>query len=1226
MTDGKHTFIYKVKDNAGKEDSLKQDIVINATKIDLDVNNDKNARIGEGGSLKFTATVTDAVPAPKKVQWTWDLDDTKTSTDVDENGVATITYTYEQLKTLATAGKDYIMTVSYTENGANVNTQVKFGILGDDPSIIFTEPAFDDTVSLNDPVAFKVKAYPGKASTDLVVKWTCTDSDKMATGYTCPAADTKEAEIAYKAVGTYTITATVTDQDGNTGSASTKVIVVSDPPTINVTTDSKTNEYKINSTVTVNASASDKYGTINHIKWGCSNGMVVFDNDTAFTTPINSVSDVLFKVLLPSAEVSNFRCVFMAIDDDAEEGRDTLIFKTNLDLPTVRLATKKDTVKINSNQTIKAIASDKLGVITDYAVACSDNLSELKNPDWTPMSSSETAVRMPSVATDAYYCVVQVKDDDNNTARDTAVYKVIVGLPKVVAYVNYNKVTINDVVELNAHAQDSLGSIVKYEWGCGSKATENIGFTYSSTTTPKKSMTMPSTPQEGYRCIARVTDDDGNTAKDTVTIDIIVAPPTISVNQKQLTVREGYNIALNASASDNNGLPSDPGEIAKREWSCGTPSQIPSRWKTVSDFDTVWKAPAAQEPFYCVARATDNDGNSVSDTVNIKFSTDIPLIWVRDEVIYINLGDGFELDASVNDVWQGIDWFTWECKDTTGKTLESSVPKYDYTKNGKSFKIGKDSTYSMNGKNMDCIVSAQETSTKATFSDTTVVRLMQQHPVGVISAADTVYLWSGDESVDDEALYFYTPDWNGKKSKMGDLGDQNLQDYWWRFSNVDANYYQGSSDGSLDTNTREFNAAFIRRTSEGSMTIYLDYRDSTSSTPTTNFYGRHRAEEVSRTVFFSKAWKNLSDTVIAKSAITVAPGFAIANNVPVIAYITNDSKVKLARYGEDGWVAVESPIATANVKKLSAVSLGNDFYVAVLENSGSLTIYKSAGGTSPLAKVGSAISSIYDVKLVSKSSESAPHAVVISNADRKIYMYDYNNNLNTWNKNTKFDKIDGDYSYAELDATYNENGTLTVIGVSTTYAAYYGYFSASDYSSLAKTVFCSADVGHAKIISSGSNIYMVFNSRDVNYYGPRLVVASLKTNSISWPTVSAGNNKVSLTSSAVHEGLFANNISLATYNGIIYAAFDDRAMVSQVNVYRYEGNKWHLHGENQLPYFNTVFYENKGYYLRGLEPSLVFDKNGKLYLSMIAHVNGNNDHHNNGPLVMKYVADNWEIK
>ena len=40
------------------------------------------------------------------------------------------------------------MTVSYTENGANVSTQVKFGILGDDPSIIFTEPAFDDTVSL----------------------------------------------------------------------------------------------------------------------------------------------------------------------------------------------------------------------------------------------------------------------------------------------------------------------------------------------------------------------------------------------------------------------------------------------------------------------------------------------------------------------------------------------------------------------------------------------------------------------------------------------------------------------------------------------------------------------------------------------------------------------------------------------------------------------------------------------------------------------------------------------------------------------------------------------------------------------------------------------------------------------------------------------------------------------------------------------------------------------
>ena len=1222
LTDGKHTLNYTVKDKAGNEDSLKQDIVIMATKIGLDVNGDKNARIGEGESLVFTATITDAVLAPKKVKWTWNLDDTQKSTNVDTNGVATVTYTYEQLKTLATAGNEYVMTVSYTENGANVSAQVKFGIRGDDPSIIFTEPAFDDTVSLNDPVALKVKAYPGKASTDLVIKWTCTNSDKIATGYTCPATDTKEADIAYKAVGSYTITATVTDQDGKTGTASTKVIVVSDPPTIDATTDSKTNEYKINSIVTVRASASDKYGTINQIKWGCSNGMVVFDNDTTFNYPINSVSDVPLKIQLPSAEVSAFRCIFKAIDDDAEEGLDTLTFKTILDPPTVHLSTKKDTVKINSNQTIKANATDKLGVVIDYAYACSDNLSELKNPNWEETASSQFTVRMPQTATKAYYCVVQVTDDDGNTARDTAEYMVIVGLPTVTAYSNYNKVTIKDVVELNAHAQDSLGSIVKYEWGCGSASAENIGFTYSSSTTPRTVMTMPSTAQNGYKCIARVTDDDGNIAKDTVKIDIVLAPPSIEVTKKSLTVREGYNITLNAEAYDDNNLPSDPGSIAKREWSCGTPEQIVSKWKTVSDFDTVWKAPAAETQFYCVARATDNDGNMVSDTMKITFSTDIPLIRVKEELIYINEGDGFSLDATVNDVWQGIDWFTWECKDkATGKTLESKVTKYDYAANGKSFRINKDSTYSEKGKDMNCIVSAQETSTKATFSDTTVVLLMQHHPIGVISAADTVYLWSGDEAAGDEAIYFYTPEWNAKKSIMGDLGNKDMQDYWWKFSNVDGNFYQGKKDGSLDTSIAEFNTAFIRKTREGSMTITLDYRDSTSTSPTHSFYGRHRAEEVSRKVYFRKAWKNIGkDTVIAKQTANTAPVMTFVNGAPLVVYNNGGKGVTAARYSASSntWNVLEGVSLSDTASQIYATESNGSLYAAVLDISGKLTMLKSTNGTSALAKIDS-LTGVAAAKLISKSDDN-PRLFIVANADKKISMY--NVNSNNLQKNSNFSTSSGNnqdtQKYREVEAMYTSNG-LIVVGVNTSYNAYYGYYG-TDYKLKGTFNQFAQSINQVKLAADGNTLYIGYLSRDIETYGPRIAKATINSNNVSWNMGA---------STAISEGIIAYHMSLVISNKNVYVALDDngRPDYSQVHVYRYDGSKWHLHGENQLPYFGTVFYNINNYYLRGWSPTLGVDGSGKIYVSMLARENAaKTTHNNNGPLVMKYVADNWEIK
>ncbi len=1228
LVDGNHKLVYSAKDKAGNIEKLEQTITIMATKIALDVNGDKNARIGEDETLTFTAEISDALPAPRKVTWSWSLDDTKKTTEVDEDGRATLTYSYNQLKDLATAGEEYLMTVSYTENGADVKAQVKFGIRGDDPTIIFTEPAFDDTVSLNDVVAFKVKTYKGKSSSDMTITWNCSGKDKLATGYVCPANNTEEANIAYMAVGTYTITATVTDQNDKSGTATTKVIVISDPPTIDVTTESKTNEYKINSVVTVKASASDKFGTINKIEWGCSNGMVSYDYKKDIDPPTSSVSDIALQLTLPGAEVDNHRCIFKATDDDGEQGFDTLIFKTLLDPPTIRLNTKRDTVKINSQQTIKAIASDKLGYIAKYESACSDKLADLKNPAWEDMSSAQTVVVMPQTATNAYYCVVQVTDDDGNTARDTAIYKVVVGMPSVTAYVNYSKVTIKDVVELNAHAQDSLGSLVKYEWGCGSASAENIGFTYSSATSPRTTMVMPSTAQNGYKCIARVTDDDGNIAKDTVKIDIILAPPSIEVTKKSLVVRAGYNITLNADAYDNNNLPSDPGSIAKREWSCGTPEQIASKWKTVSDFDTVWKAPAAEAEFYCVARATDNDGNMVSDTMKITYSTDTPIIRVKEQLIYINEGDEFILDATVNDVWQGIDWFKWNCVDkATGKTLEPKEIKYDYTANGKTLRIPKDSTYSEKGKDMYCIVSAQESSTEATFSDTTEVLLMKHHPVGVITAADTVYLWSGDESVDDEAIYFYTPEWTAKNSIMGDLGNENMQDYWWKFSNVDGNFYQGKKDGGLDTSIAEFNTAFIRKTTEGSMTISLDYRDSTSTTPTHSFYNRHRAEEVSRKVYFRKAWRNQGpDTVIAKSTSNTPSVMTLVSDVPTVAYHDDAAKKIVVKQLQDNkWEDLGSFTFTQPVTSIQLAADGSTVYVGVLDSTGKFSVYKS------FTQIGNTIEGVTQAKILVKSG--ATNALVMYLKSNAVYLAELNGS--TWKNNSTFNRLKYSFTngnnttnvnYREFNALFASNGSLVIVAVDNTsdYTGYKFVYSSSYQNTHAEKI--DKHMSKIALAEKSNTLYLGFANRNVEggKYGPYLYKGKISNNSLTL-------DKSGVYSKSIHEGLIAYNISLAVSGNTLYAAMDDagRPNLSQVHVYRLEGDKWHLHGENQLPYFSSVFYNKNKYYLRGSSPTIATTSNGKVYVSMLARETAYGDTHtakNNGPLVMKYVADNWEIK
>lgn len=1227
MLDGEHKLVYSTKDRAGNEETFNQTLVIQGTSMKLLVNGQLKDKIKENGKLVFEAEVINAYPTADSITWTWKLDaETHTKRTAVTDGKASLTIDYSEISTLHPEN-DYKMEASYKSNGADVSAQVMFGIRGDKPTIFFTKPSFMDTVTLNDEVEFNVVAYEGKETTSMTINWSC--NVPLATGYTCPAKDATEGTMAFKQPGSFDIIVFVIDDLGNSSSDRVTIVVVPDPPTIKASTNSKTNEFKINSEVEVTIAASDKRGTVNEIQWGCSNGTISFDEGKSIQPPSANVNTTV-KVNMPGKEADGktFSCLFKAVDDDGESSYDSVAFFPLLDPPTVHLATKADTVKIKSNVFVEAIANDKLGRIEKYEYFCNDDQKQLATPDWTAMAGAKDSIRMPEEATKAYYCMVQVTDDDGNTAVDTAVYTVLVGRPTVTAILpnTYKTVTIKDKVELNAIAMDSLGTLVKYEWGCGSAATENIGFTFTSTASPKASMVMPDTPQDNYRCIIRVTDDDNNKVNDTVSINIILAPPTVTVNNDTLTIREGYNIALGANAYDDNGIASasDPGEITKREWSCGLPDQIESNWKAVTSFDTVWKAPAPNAYFICVARATDNDGNTAYDTTQFNFSTELPLIWVKEETIYLNNGDPFTLSADVNDVWQGINWFSWECVEKeTGKSMENSVIKYSYKDNKKSLTVPKDSSYSEKGKDMYCIVSAEEASTKVTFKDTTTVHILEQHPQGIITAPDTVYLWSGDESVDDEALYFYDKRINGSSSKMGELGNKDMQLFRWRFSNLDNGYYEGNPDGTMDTSRSQFNSAFIRRTKEGSMTIYLDYRDSTTDLYSQGFLNRHRAEEVSRKIYFSKAWKNLAtaDTVLETTRMGTAPTMALVGSTPVVAYLFNATTVKVTYLKNGSWTSLGSVTAADSVIAIQLASNGEDLFMGIQDKFGNFTTHKSPKATSDFAKLGSALPSVVNAKLLCNPKNSEPIVLYVRSSDNLNYLASLNGT--EWKSTAVLPTKNGDkvVKFREINGVFSSTGLLTIVAIdnSSDYSAYSGLLAA-DYKTLQDSRRINKFVNKVSLSADGSNVYMGFVNRSVYNYGPCLYKGTIGTNTVSWDTTGVFQTPI-------FEGYIAYHVSVATHNGVVYAALDDngRADYSQSHVFRLEGGKWHFHGENQLPYFNTVFYNNNKYYLRGHAPQLAIDGEGKVYLSLLARENAGGSGNNNGPIIMKYVADNWEI-
>ena len=1234
LADGEHSLALVVKDSAGLvSDTTKLNFAVRASLITLTVDDKATSMINLLHSFTFKAKVESALPMPDSITWESNVENASVFRTEIVDSVATLVLDTTMLPEGIRIGAFYEM-VARTDDGV-VTNKVRFGFFNDGPVVYFDSPNNGISVSINDILHYTIFADGNNSDPDdksYTLSWNCDN------GTPCPTGDNLQGNISWTTAGQKKFIVTITNAMAEKRKDTLLVNVVTDPPTIQVTSESMDNRHKINSSVELRVNASDKFGTIQRLDWGCTNGsMFSFDDNTVFDTPRASITNEIITVLMPGTATESYKCIVKATDDDGEFASDTVQFRVLQDLPYISLNITNQTLTIKDQVQLGFMAIDTLGEIVGYELACDSVRANLKN-NWTSFAKNTTpTVTMPPEAC-KWYCSIRVTDDDGNTSSDTATFNVLLDPPTVRVLGDYT-VTIKDTLGLDAMASDLYGRIALYEWGCGSADAQNIGFTYSSTTSPQYSAIMPATAQSGYKCIIRVTDDDGNTARDTALIDIILAPPTVVVTNKTAIVREGYNIVLGANAYD---YPDFPGFIEKREWSCGTPSEIANNWKTVSVYDTVWKAPAATATFYCVARATDNDGNTAMDTMTIQYSTELPVISVKDEEIYVTAGDLFELNASVNNVWQGISWFTWECFDQKKDTsLEANVTRYDYYKNGSSFYDYRPGDYTMDGRDMYCVVSAEESSTKAVFRDTTFIRIIKQSPVGVITAADTVYLWSGDESFDNgEAYYFYDTSWGGKNSTLGTIGDADNQDFRWNFSNVDGNYYQGNHDGSIDTSIAEFNSAFIRSSRENSVTICLDYRDSTSAHPNQAFYSRHRAEEVCRKVYFRKAWRNLAaDTVLETSKMTTPPVLETLANKPVITYLKNSTTVK-TKYLDSSWkdLSTSGITTTDSITQLLIKAGGSDLYLAVLTSAGKLNMYKSAGGTSPWANMGTISEEASNIALDCHPTSGYPLVSYIKTSTKFSAFSRWNGSawvatnmtapqgVVTRNCRTSHGKQVCDTTYVdrkvrEQKVAYLQNGALAFVLVDTTtsYNAYYTLYN-NEYDEKKGGKAFASNVNGINLAADGNTVYMGFLNRDTEHYGPYVYKGDVGTSSISW-------NTSGVYGASIHEGLLAYHIHIKAYDNKLYAIVDDKGKPSlaQSHVFYLDGSTWKLMGENELPYFKTVFYNSKRYYLRGSVPNIAVASNGKVYISMLAWENAGGRGANFGPIVMKYVADTWTV-
>jgi PKD repeat protein len=337
---------------------------------------------------------------------------------------------------------------------------------------------------------------------------------------------------SYADDGVYTVTLTITDDDGVTARATATKNISNRPPVASFT--QSADIVYTGELIRFNASESyDPDGKVVSYFWEFGDGT----NDTGVTAKHAYADDGLYIVTL-------------TVTDDDGATMTVTAAKAVLNRPPTASFTENATTAYNG-ETIRFDASNSFdpdGYITSYFWNFGDG-------------TNATGVTVDHVYADNgnYTVTLTITDDDNAIAIATAT-KIILNIPPTASFTE-SATTVKTGVVISFDASDSYdpdGTIVKYTWNFGD-GTNATGMT----------VTHSYTDDGTYTVTLTVTDNDGATASYNATKTVLNRPPVASFTASAITVFTGEVIQFNASESY------DPdGTIESYRWDFGDGTKI----------------------------------------------------------------------------------------------------------------------------------------------------------------------------------------------------------------------------------------------------------------------------------------------------------------------------------------------------------------------------------------------------------------------------------------------------------------------------------------------------------------------------------------------------------------------------------------------------------------------------------------------------------------------------
>jgi len=499
---GTYTVTLTVTDDDGETDT--------ATSIKTVLNRSPVAVIIESAETVYTGEVihfnaSDSYdPDGSIVSYSWNFGDGYTGTGV------TIDHAYADNGT-------YTVTLTVTDNDGATGIATHIKIVGNRPPVAsFTESA--ETVYTNVVITFNASSSYDPDGTIVSYSWDFGD------GYTGTGVT---VDHAYADNGTCTVTLTVTDNDGATGSANSVKTILNRSPTASFTESATT--VPTGTVIHFNASASyDPDGVIVSYAWNFGDG----ESGTGMIVDHVYVDNGTYTVTL-------------TVTDDDGATDITTSTKTILNRPPVASFTESAET-VYTNMVIHFNASDSYdpdGSIVSYSWDFGDG-------------NTGTGVLIDHAYVDngTYTVTLTVTDDDGETDTAMSVKTVLNRSPVAVIIESAETVYTNEVIHFNASdSYDPDGVVISYFWNFGDGYTSTdmiVDHAYADNGT--------------YTVTLTVTDNDGATGLTSHVKTVLNRSPVANFTESATTVLTDEVIHFDASASY------DPdGSIASYAWNFG---------------------------------------------------------------------------------------------------------------------------------------------------------------------------------------------------------------------------------------------------------------------------------------------------------------------------------------------------------------------------------------------------------------------------------------------------------------------------------------------------------------------------------------------------------------------------------------------------------------------------------------------------------------------------------